>query len=417
MVGKLIFGRYSKVMNTIDRSAFHTILATIALCGLLCGMVLSRVLLSVSMIVLVANALVSPRRIEYFNFFISEKALWLPVLAFVQVLISLLFTSDLNNGMQWLLIKLPFLLLPFGFCSLIHVKKNYINRVLSFFVLVISASSIYVLIHYYLDKESVNYWQGDVMYTPYSHIRYSLIVCMAIFTSVYIFINEVSKFRYVFIVMALWLLVFLHFLAVRSGLVAFYLATLFLTVYYIVKHKKWIEGISFLGGLILLPALAFLLVPTFQQKLDYVQYDIKQFIATGDASNLSDGQRLFSLQMGWQVFKENPLFGVGAGDMIAEMNRKYEHHQNIEPSKRLPHNQWLWTAVSGGLLGVLLLMGALILPIWFLRKKWNAYFIAFLWVAHSSMLTEATLESQIGVALYLIFYLLSVIMILQPDAD
>ncbi len=337
----------------------------------------------------------------------------MPALIFVQVLISLINTSNISNGLEWVQMKLPFLLLPIGFLSVREISKKHLLLVLQTFVLVVSASAIYVLVKYFTMSTEVNYWRGDVMETPFSHIRYSLTVCMSIFTALYIFIHDKTKTRFIALTAGLWLMLFLHVLAVRSGLVAFYLSTLFLAGFYTVKNKKWIEGISFAVGLLVVPILAYYLVPTFKEKFNYVSYDISQYFSSGDASNLSDGQRLFSLKMGWEVFNQNKLLGVGAGDLIDEMNVHYAHHQNIEDSKRLPHNQWLWTAVSGGVIGLILLAAGLLLPVWLLRNKLSWYFIVFLVVLHSSMLSEATLESQMGVALYLIFYLLSVMMILQ----
>lgn len=404
-------------MNPQLRSAFHYYVSLLALCGLLCGMVLSRVLLSVSMIVLVVNAILSPQRNEYFRSFFSYKVLWLPALVFIQVLIAWINSNDLKSATEALLMKLPFLFLPFGFASLVRAKRQDLILVLHVFVTVVCLSTVYVLINYLFGKEEVHYWRGDVMNTPFSHIRYSLIVCMSIFTALYLYVNDSSVRRYAAMICGIWMLIFLHLLAVRSGLLAFYLSAFFLALYYVVKQRKWIEGVSFMAGMIIVPVLAFWYVPTFRQKLHYVSYDLKQFFTTGDAANLSDGQRLFSWKMGLEVFKENWLIGVGAGDLMHEMNIKYEHHQNIEASKRLPHNQWLWTAVSGGVIGLILLATALLWPVWLLRKKWNWYFAVFLLVLHSSMLSEATLESQIGVALYLNFYLLSVILILHPDGD
>ncbi len=380
-------------------------------------MVLSRVLLSVSMIVLVANAIVSPQRKTYFNLVISEKLLWLPTLLFIQVLLSMINTDDSKTGLESIVMKLPFLLLPLGFATLQNLKRAHLFLVLYLFIAMVFLSTIYVLINYLLTQDEIHYWRGDVMNTPFSHIRYSLILCISIFTALYLYVNDHSTKRYVALIAVLWIIIFLHFLAVRSGLLAFYLCALFLLGYYIVKYKKWLEGISFLAGMIIVPLLAFMFVPTFQQKIQYVSYDLKQFFRSGDASNLSDGQRLFSWKMGWEVFEENSFLGVGVGDLKNEMNKKYEHHLNIEASKRLPHNQWLWTAVSGGWVGLLLLATALLWPVWIVRKNWNWYFVVFMLVLHSSMLTEATLESQIGVALYLNFYLLSVIMILHPDGD
>lgn len=397
------------VMTSLNRPPVYRLIAYVALTGIVCGMVFSRVLLSLSMIVLILNAVISPDLRTHFKQILKSPQWWLPSLVFLQVFISLLNSDNLTDGMNWLTMKLPFLLLPIGFIPLRAISLKHLLILFSLFVLIISASVSFVLIDYYRMHNDINYWRGDVMKTPFSHIRYSLIVCMSIFIALYVFIHTHSIQRFVMLGLAIYLLLYLHVLAVRSGLVAFYLSTFILAVYYTITHKKWIEGVSFAVGLILVPVLAYNLLPTFKQKINYMHYDITSYMSSGDAVDLSDGQRLFSLEMGWKTFREHMVFGVGAGDLIDEMNRQYRDYQDIEISRRLPHNQWLWVAVSSGLFGLILFGAAMILPLWFMRKQMTWLFLVFLVILHSSMLTEATLESQIGVALYMTFYLITLL--------
>ncbi len=406
-------------MKGITRELFHYYIACFALIGMLGGLVLSRALLSIAMIVLLINVLIQPGLKSNIHFLIKRPVLWLPMLLFIQTLVAFLNTSNVNTGTAWLQMKLPFLLLPLGIVSLKRIQKKHLIVILQLFIIVTWGSSFYVLYKYLAINHNVQYWRGDVMETPFSHIRYSLIICISVFTALYVFMNTRTAFRYASLVLGLWLLVFLHILAVRSGLVAFYLSTIALSLFYTIKNKKWLEGVALATAILIVPMLTYTFFPTLQQKFDYVSYDLKQYIKTGDATNLSDGQRLLSLKMGWNTFRENLWFGVGTGDIEDEMNLRYDQsqNQNIESSRRLPHNQWLWTAVCGGVVGLGLLASGLLIPIWLLRKRLNWFFIAFLIILHSSMMTEATIESQIGVALYIIFYLLNILMILQDDGD
>lgn len=120
----------------------------------------------------------------------------------------------------------------------------------------------------------------------------------------------------------------------------------------------------------------------------------------------SVGMRLFYLDMGWQVFAQNPWFGVGTGDVQGSLYSKYKHEHAHLPKGmyHLPHNQYLTWLVAFGLIGFLICMAAILLPIFIIHGWQHMLISSFMAIALLSMLNEDTLEPQIGLAFFAFFY-------------
>lgn len=112
------------------------------------------------------------------------------------------------------------------------------------------------------------------------------------------------------------------------------------------------------------------------------------------------------------VFIENPLMGVGTGDIMAAIQEEYQTSgSKLSPAYRLrPHNQYLTTAATFGLLGLLLFLAIWVYPL-IHSKKLTGLHLAFWVIAVTSMIFEDTLETQLGVTFISLFYTL---LLLQP---
>lgn len=116
-------------------------------------------------------------------------------------------------------------------------------------------------------------------------------------------------------------------------------------------------------------------------------------------------QRVVFWTTGWEIFKENWLIGVGAGDI----NNAFEDMYNkldikLQPEYRLrTHNQYLAIGVAFGSLGLILFLTSIVLP-FLLTKNANSFiYIGFSIILYASMLNEDTLETQSGVTLFAFF--------------
>lgn len=87
----------------------------------------------------------------------------------------------------------------------------------------------------------------------------------------------------------------------------------------------------------------------FAQRVDAIGTDLHSFEQN---PNTSVGQRMVYWATSWTVFTEHPLIGVGSGDFQAEYTRAKPEKWAMTPDSYNPHNQYLMTGVTTGLLGL-----------------------------------------------------------------
>jgi O-antigen ligase len=167
-------------------------------------------------------------------------------------------------------------------------------------------------------------------------------------------------------------------------------------------QKQLVWGSVALVFIIAAPYTAYHFIPSLQNKVAYMHYDMTQY-AKGEVNNLSDGVRLISMKGGLEVAKQNLWLGVGSGDLKTEMNRFYNaaYPQLAEVDRKLPHNQLIWTLTTTGIVGLALFLFAFAFPL-FANGNFKHWLLLVLHlILFSSFFTEATLEEQIGTGFYL----------------
>lgn len=386
----------------------------LALAAGIAGMFIARAMVSISMMVMVGYAVIltDPRRT--FRLFFGDRVLVALTLIFFLYVVSYFnSTEDPAFYLERLRLKLPFLALPVAFTVFKNnITERQFSLLLSFFFYVVVITTLIITIHYAADFEEINnaYRQGRVIETPFSHIRYSLMVSFAIFTGHYLFIRKTTiRFgweRWLTGIFTLYLLFFLHLLAVRSGLVAFYGCVVYLIFNFIFRGRQLKSALLLATAVILLPVLAYLFLPSVKAKVNYMEYDLRQLLQFNNASGLSDGGRIVSIEKGMEIIREHPLTGVGIGDLKAEMTRKLAEAPEHPRDYLLPHNQFVFVAAGTGFLGLFIFCLGVLLPLFNKRRLNNILFVCFNIILLSSFLTEATVEEQMGTAFYLQFLLL-----------
>ena len=124
-----------------------------------------------------------------------------------------------------------------------------------------------------------------------------------------------------------------------------------------------------------------------------------------DANGSSVFQRVEYIKASLNIIKENPILGVGTGDISVAFNDYYEKsNSKLTRENRLrSHNQYLAIAVAFGVVGLIWFLFSMIYPLYADKKNLNYLYIVFLLIMMLSMLTEDTLETQIGVTLFTFF--------------
>ncbi len=133
-----------------------------------------------------------------------------------------------------------------------------------------------------------------------------------------------------------------------------------------------------------------------------ISYD--NYVSSKNANGSSVFQRVEYIKASLNIIKDNPLIGVGTGDIADAFQQYYEDtNSKLEKENRLrSHNQYLAITVAFGIIGLLWYLFSLLYPL-HEKKNRNYLYIIFLAIMLMSMLTEDTLETQIGVTLFAFF--------------
>jgi hypothetical protein len=106
------------------------------------------------------------------------------------------------------------------------------------------------------------------------------------------------------------------------------------------------------------------------------------------------------------IIKENLFFGVGTGDVNDSFLSKYEQTNSpLTEERRLrAHNTYLTETVSFGLFGLLFFITWMFYFLYQQIKFQQIFGLVFILVAIVTFLIEDTLETQMGVTFFALFY-------------
>lgn len=115
--------------------------------------------------------------------------------------------------------------------------------------------------------------------------------------------------------------------------------------------------------------------------------------------------RLYFWKAAFEIIKNNPIIGVGTGDVQDELNYTYTKINSplTEEWQKRPHNQFITITVAFGFVGLIIFLMSLFYPLIKLRKQLFVLYFPFFILLISSFILEDTLESQAGMAFYVTF--------------
>lgn len=391
-------------------------------CLLIVALVYSPFLLSVSMFGLIGVGLLAtpehasrriilhPKLRLTFQKFLRRPDYLAMTLFFFIVLIGGLGSEDLGYWWERIRLKAPFLVLPFIFLNLPSLKKRQYHSILYFLCLLLMITCIGVGANYLANFDEINeaIKRGKSIPTPRNHIRFSLMLAVAILSGGYLYWKKFFlKYKWeqkLILGGTIFLFLFIHILSVRSGLLVLYMAILATIVRYIYLTRRFLIGLGIAAFLIAIPIATYYTLPSFKGKIDYALWDFQEY-RQGRGEHYSDAGRLLSLQIGWELGNRNPLIGVGAGDLRKEVKAIYAtQYPNINEPK-MPHNQFMTVYAGTGIIGLIAFLGAMLLPLFYKKHYRNPLFLAINLVLFGSFLMENTIESSTGIGLYCFFIL------------
>lgn len=401
----------------------HQFVGVLCILFIMGGMVASEAMMSMGMIFLAASAVFNLNFPDNMRHFFKHRALVALMLIFVVYFVSGLWSENTAWWLDRVRMKLPFLLMPMAIVSIPRLDRQVYLKLLYAFFIWISLASLHSLALYLADYEAINsaYREGRVLPTPVQHIRFSLMVAFCVAVGAYLLRERfVWKYRWerrLIQIVTIFLIVYLHILAVRSGLLALYAMMLYYAALLVWERKQYLLA----GGLAVAMAvagwLAYQYVPSFQNRINYSLYTFRVFEKQEQISDLSDARRIGSLYAAADMLKSHPLTGVGAGD-VRDATDAYlqQHYPSLAGFQLMPHNQFLHAGASAGIPGMLIFTLALLWPLLYRRAWRDPLLTAFYVLMLSSCMVEHTLETQLGTAFFILFALMALRYLDEPHA-
>lgn len=380
-----------------------------SIAGMLLCLFLSRAGLSICMILFIMAAVLHSHMGQQ-----VKKCFQTPLLAGMCLLFLIPFLSGLwsSNVSEWssvVRIKLPLLLLPLAFAGSWQLRPHQWFLLALIFLVALFAATLWSTFYYLQNMNAVHegYLKAKTIPTALAndHVRFSWLVSAgALLCSLLLHIQK--RFKFLLLLLLLWLAVYLHLLAARTGLFSFYIMLVGYAVYAIGNKKKVSKPFYGLGLLLLLPVAAFLLLPTFQNRVKYFVYDY-DFIKKGTyLPGANDGARMQSYKAGWALLKKAPL-GVGAGDVRDEANAWYSANipTMVATDRIMPSSEWALYGGFAGWPGIALLTVAMLLPLYFAPPQHRLYWWLLTGTLALTFVFDVGLEVQYGVFIYSFFVL------------
>ena len=373
----------------------------------------SRALLSISMISFVAFSFFHSDWKGHLYQFFASPLLWSMSLLFFFPLLSGIWSEDRKAWLETLQVKLPLLFLPLAFASPFKLSHKQWGGLACFFIAFVTAGTIWSMVQYAADTSAVNesYLRAKSLVTPLEndHVRFSWLVSVAVLLGgqlIYVNKNADKKISWCLSLILLWLIIFLHILAARTGLFSFYIMLGITGAWLIYKKLRWQYGVALLLVLFALPFIAYKALPTFHNRVKYFKYDLGFFRETHYLPGANDGVRVISLKAGFGVIKESPVVGVGFGDVLVETKRWYAAHypQMEERDKIYPSSEWMIYGAGCGIQGFLVFTMVMLIPFLMGTHTSLAWRMLNL-IAAASFLFDIGLEVQFGVFIYSIVVL------------
>lgn len=384
--------------------AHHVLPFSIAL--MWTGLFWSRALLSIGMGLMILSSIASTGFVRPWQLIRRSSYLKGLMILFAIPLVSVIWSEDLRWWLKVIQDKLPLFALPFC-CLAIRemdagIRKKLVGLGLGILALSIGKSTIAYLLHHREVAEA--YLKAKVMSVDMhgDHVRFGWLLSL-IFSWLLFTLTEQrsllsrAAFRGL-TALAVGLAAYLHLLASKTGLMGFYLSlAIWAWTYRGRKMVRWMTASTFL-----FPVLAWLLLPTFRNRLKFILWDFQHYTRGGYTEGLSDTPRVLSLEAGWDLVSHHPLLGTGFGDLRNVMNRWYLDHAAFvkEYEQLLPSNEFLLHAAAAGIPLAILFTAVVISPFGLTSHRKSMAWISFHAIAVAGFLYEIGLETQYGIFIY-----------------
>ncbi|MBK7854089.1 MAG: O-antigen ligase family protein [Bacteroidetes bacterium] len=208
---------------------------------LVAALPLSMFVMSIAQFVIIAGWLLSGNILEKFKQAFSKKLVLIKTGFFFIHVIGLFWTSDFGYAFKDLRIKLPLLALPVIFSTTAPFSKKEFEIALKFFVAAVLVSTL-ISTSVYLGLTSKKITDIREISIFISHIRLSLLVCMAVFTLIWFWMKgkKSGVVKIIIPALVIWFVCFLVLLESVTGLGILFFVLIVFSFGKIISQKRFV---------------------------------------------------------------------------------------------------------------------------------------------------------------------------------
>ena len=152
-------------------------------------------------------------------------------------------------------------------------------------------------------------------------------------------------------------------------------------------------------------------LPGIRSQVEDFINSYQRYVEHHDPNSSSMIQRFEYWRTSLLMIRQNPVFGVGTGDVPNAFKDQYQKmNTNLAVQNRgHSHNQYLSVTIAFGIIGLAWFMIVMFYPGIKTRSFNNYFYVVFWLILMISMLTENTIEKQEGVTFYVLFTALMIL--------
>lgn len=326
------------------------------------------------------------------------------ILLFLLYLVGMSYSVNMQYGWFDIGIKLPLLILPF-FVNSQSIKTSCLPRIFKAFIAACFISVVYNLLASFVE------YQGDVSVFYYYkvsrmfHASYqALYLCFALILLLHVYSDAGKIWQKITLIFLMILFsLYIVLLSSKAGLIGLFLIW---TLYWIWMAFNSKRIVLFAVSLIVTLVLIYGTTRLFSYSASRFQNAVETIQKNNQGENITNGtsERVMIWKVAAGLFKENPL-GVGTGDVKDKLLEKYLENgmTDVYQKKLNAHNQFLQTAVTLGIPGIVLLLLSFMLPLKKINKSNAFLLLSALLLYGMNFMFESMLEVQAGVTFFAFF--------------
>ncbi|MGB1041112.1 MAG: O-antigen ligase family protein [Flavobacteriales bacterium] len=351
---------------------------------------------------------------KFYSSFSEYNKLGVAMMAyFIIVAVSLFYTNNLTEGIRSIETKFSFLVFPIFLPYLFSlIDSNKVFKTLLFsgiiyvFLSYLTATIDYSAIHktsvFFYGELGVGFFQDSSFVHPtYAAFFFNLLI--AFLGIGYIDNSNLFKSKIVSVLLIGVFSIFILMLSSKFGILALLINFFFLFFYFIRKRQKVIKPSLILVGFLVLTSIVILQTPL---KVRFEKAYTELVNPTAKEGSTKTRKDVWKVTT--EIIRENPMLGVGTGDIRDELALRYEQNgQSLYLERKYDsHQQFLQVFASLGISGFLILLVLFGFLFWKAIKQKNFLLLIFTSLFFLFGMVESMLERQAGIAFFVFFGLL-----------